>query len=328
MIDNNLNSVDPELKNVIEFVIKTQKASATLIQRHFKLGYARSAYLLDQLEDYGVVGPVRGAQPREILVKSLDGYIINDLPKINLPIAGAPVLKWKKTVKPDSGFIVNLGKNENKETITVDLEKYKNLILVGSQLTAISELTNQIIAQKVVEKSPDDLKLIVVDGFINQIDLPPGAPHLLTPIIKDNQKIMSALKWLQMEIVNRLRKDDTKDKPEIWLIINGYNVVDYSFYEDKEVISRILSQGWNAKVYSLMTFDYLGPNFKKETLANIGAKVVFRPTTRQMARSSGIPESIKLASPNEAILDTTFEGKTKFTINKKDIKGDYKETFE
>lgn len=51
-----------------DFIAQTGKASATLLQRQFKIGYARAARLLDELEAAGVVGPVNGAKARSILI--------------------------------------------------------------------------------------------------------------------------------------------------------------------------------------------------------------------------------------------------------------------
>lgn len=51
-----------------EIVIKAGKASATLLQRRLRVGYARAARLLDILEEMGVVGQAEGSKPREVLV--------------------------------------------------------------------------------------------------------------------------------------------------------------------------------------------------------------------------------------------------------------------
>ncbi|TSC91236.1 MAG: putative cell division FtsK/SpoIIIE [Parcubacteria group bacterium Gr01-1014_2] len=53
-----------------ETVIQAKKASASLLQRRLRVGYARAARLLDILEEKGVIGPPDGAKPREVLVKS------------------------------------------------------------------------------------------------------------------------------------------------------------------------------------------------------------------------------------------------------------------
>ncbi len=55
-----------------EIVIQSGKASASLLQRRLRVGYARAARLIDILEDRGVVGSADGARPREVLVSSLD----------------------------------------------------------------------------------------------------------------------------------------------------------------------------------------------------------------------------------------------------------------
>lgn len=47
-------------------VIEAGKASASFLQRRLKIGYARSARLLDMLEERGVVGPSQGSEPRKV----------------------------------------------------------------------------------------------------------------------------------------------------------------------------------------------------------------------------------------------------------------------
>ena len=60
---------DPIYDQIVEFVIKEQKASASLLQRRFRLGYNRAARVIDLLEERGIVGPSRGSKPRDVLVK-------------------------------------------------------------------------------------------------------------------------------------------------------------------------------------------------------------------------------------------------------------------
>lgn len=59
---------DPLYGQIKEFVIAGQRASASLIQRHFRLSPARASRILDQLEESGVVGPANGSRPRKILI--------------------------------------------------------------------------------------------------------------------------------------------------------------------------------------------------------------------------------------------------------------------
>lgn len=60
---------DPLLEEAKQLVIQTNKASASYLQRRFRIGYARAASLLDMLEQEGIIGPSDGAKPRQILTK-------------------------------------------------------------------------------------------------------------------------------------------------------------------------------------------------------------------------------------------------------------------
>ena len=71
--DDEGSSEDDELLQKCIDVIRTEKkASVSLLQRRLKLGYGRAARMMDELEDRGVVGPGKGAEPRDILI-DLDG---------------------------------------------------------------------------------------------------------------------------------------------------------------------------------------------------------------------------------------------------------------
>jgi len=59
---------DTLYERAVELVLLTGQASASYLQRKFKLGYARAARIIDQMEQEGIVGPTEGSKPREILV--------------------------------------------------------------------------------------------------------------------------------------------------------------------------------------------------------------------------------------------------------------------
>ena len=60
---------DPLYNEIVDFVVTSGKASASLLQRRFKLGYNRAARIVDLLEERGIIGPPNGSKPREVLVK-------------------------------------------------------------------------------------------------------------------------------------------------------------------------------------------------------------------------------------------------------------------
>ena len=67
-------SNDDELYDeIVKFVVKTQKASASLLQRKFKIGYNKAATMIDLLEENGIIGPATGnSKPRDVLVQFSD----------------------------------------------------------------------------------------------------------------------------------------------------------------------------------------------------------------------------------------------------------------
>ena len=66
---NDVEQDDPIYNEALEFVLSTGKASASLLQRKFKLGYNRAARLIDLFEERGIIGPQQGSKPREVLYK-------------------------------------------------------------------------------------------------------------------------------------------------------------------------------------------------------------------------------------------------------------------
>ena len=60
---------DSMFEEVARYIVMNQAGSTSLIQRKFSIGYNRAGRLMDQLENAGIVGPARGAKPREVLIQ-------------------------------------------------------------------------------------------------------------------------------------------------------------------------------------------------------------------------------------------------------------------
>lgn len=63
---------DDMYRDAVRCVIDAGKASASLLQRRLRVGYARAARLIEQMEEQGIIGPADGARPRDVLVSSFD----------------------------------------------------------------------------------------------------------------------------------------------------------------------------------------------------------------------------------------------------------------
>lgn len=71
---------DPMFDEAKRVVIESGKASASLLQRRLKFGYARAARVLDELEKAGIVGPADGAKPREVFTEHLAPALETEIP--------------------------------------------------------------------------------------------------------------------------------------------------------------------------------------------------------------------------------------------------------
>jgi S-DNA-T family DNA segregation ATPase FtsK/SpoIIIE len=70
--DSGIDEDEEIIQQCVEVIRSEQKASVSLLQRRLRLGYGRAARIMDELENRGIVGPSKGAEPRDILI-DLDG---------------------------------------------------------------------------------------------------------------------------------------------------------------------------------------------------------------------------------------------------------------
>jgi S-DNA-T family DNA segregation ATPase FtsK/SpoIIIE len=61
---------DELFEEAARLIVRTQQGSVSLLQRRLKVGYARAARIVDELEDAGIVGPYDGSKAREVLVET------------------------------------------------------------------------------------------------------------------------------------------------------------------------------------------------------------------------------------------------------------------
>jgi S-DNA-T family DNA segregation ATPase FtsK/SpoIIIE len=106
-------------------------------------------------------------------------------------------------VKGPLGFVI--GKDIAGQSVVGDLAKMPHLLVAGQTGSGKSVMINSILTSLLYRNSPSDLKLILVDP--KQVELTPynDIPHLLTPVINEPEKCISALKWAVAEMERRLK---------------------------------------------------------------------------------------------------------------------------
>lgn len=110
--------------------------------------------------------------------------------------------EWSE-IKSPLGFVI--GKDIAGQSVVGDLAKMPHLLVAGQTGSGKSVMINDILTSLLYRNSPSDLKLILVDP--KQVELTPynDIPHLLTPVINEPEKCISALKWAVAEMERRLR---------------------------------------------------------------------------------------------------------------------------
>jgi S-DNA-T family DNA segregation ATPase FtsK/SpoIIIE len=110
--------------------------------------------------------------------------------------------EWQEHQGP-LGFAI--GKDISGTPIVADLAKMPHVLVAGQTGSGKSVMINTILTSLLYRNSPADLKLILVDP--KQVELKPydEIPHLLTPVITEPEKCISALKWAVAEMERRYR---------------------------------------------------------------------------------------------------------------------------
>jgi S-DNA-T family DNA segregation ATPase FtsK/SpoIIIE len=98
-----------------------------------------------------------------------------------------------------------IGKDISGAAVVADLGKMPHVLVAGQTGSGKSVMINTILTSLLYRNSPSDLKLILVDP--KQVELKPydDIPHLLTPVITEPEKCISALKWAVAEMERRYR---------------------------------------------------------------------------------------------------------------------------
>ena len=101
---------------------------------------------------------------------------------------------------------VALGKGSGGETMVIDLAKMPHLLIAGATGSGKSVCLNTIVSCLIMEKSPAELRLLLVDP--KRVELTPynGIPHLITPVVVETDQVVGLLKGMIHEMLERYRR--------------------------------------------------------------------------------------------------------------------------
>lgn len=104
-----------------------------------------------------------------------------------------------------SKLTVALGLDVSGNPVVSDIAKMPHVLIAGTTGSGKSVLLNSIIASLLFRTTPSEVKLILIDPKRVEMVGYNGIPHLLTPVIVDVEKILSALKWAMTEMDRRYK---------------------------------------------------------------------------------------------------------------------------
>lgn len=110
----------------------------------------------------------------------------------------APEMKDQDVAVP-----IVLGKDIRGGTQVIDLTRTPHLLIAGATGSGKSVCVNSLICSILYERSPADVKMILVDPKIVELKLYNDIPHLLTPVITDPKKAIQAIQWCLYEMERR-----------------------------------------------------------------------------------------------------------------------------
>lgn len=143
--------------------------------------------------------PIRIEAP--IPGKSLVGVEVPNQKVALVPLKD--ILSSKEFKKRTSPLMVSLGKDVAGKPCLVDLSSLPHLLIAGATGSGKSVMVNSLIISLLFQNQPGDLKFILVDPKRVELTGYDGIPHLLTPVITDVDKTISALRWLIGEMDRR-----------------------------------------------------------------------------------------------------------------------------
>ncbi len=115
------------------------------------------------------------------------------------------ILSSEEVQKNSGRLSLALGKNISGKAVVADLARMPHLMIAGTTGSGKSVGVNAMILSLLYRLSPDQCRLIMIDPKMLELSTYEGIPHLLTPVVTEPAKAVTALKWVVREMERRYR---------------------------------------------------------------------------------------------------------------------------
>ncbi|MGU3496003.1 DNA translocase FtsK [Xanthobacteraceae bacterium A53D] len=163
---------------------------------------------------------------------------------------------WLRELLADQGFGearaklgLCLGKTIGGEPVIADLARMPHLLVAGTTGSGKSVAINTMILSLLYRHAPEACRLIMIDPKMLELSVYEGIPHLLTPVVTDPKKAITALKWAVREMEDRYRKMSRLAVRNI----DGFNARVTEASAKGEVITRIVERGFDKETGEMVS---------------------------------------------------------------------------
>jgi S-DNA-T family DNA segregation ATPase FtsK/SpoIIIE len=190
-----------------------------------------------------------------------------------------------------------LGQDVAGKPAAADLAALPHILIAGATGSGKSVSVNAIICGLLLNNTPDDLRLLMIDPKRVELTGYNGIPHLLAPVVVDLERVVGALQWVAREMDQRYHKLSEA---------GARNIVDYN--------SRLAAQGENKLPFLVVVIDELAD------LMMLAPDETERTITRlaQLARATGIHLVISTQRPSvdvvTGLIKANFPARIAFAV--------------
>ncbi|MCB9421955.1 MAG: DNA translocase FtsK 4TM domain-containing protein [Ardenticatenaceae bacterium] len=226
------------------------------------------------------------------------GYVGIEVPNVKKALVSLrDVMESAEFRKIKSPLRIGLGQNVAGQAIAADLSAMPHLLIAGTTGSGKSVMVNSIIAGMLLQNTPEQLKMVMVDPKRVELTGYNGIPHLAAPVVVDMDRVIGTLQWAMREMDNRYKA---------FAEIGARNINDYN--------KKVQGKKADSLPFIVIIIDELAD------LMMLSPEETERGITRlaQMARATGIHMVIATQRPSvdvvTGIIKANFPARIAFAV--------------